>query len=173
MSNDGGKEKENIFDKIILQENSTKTLTEPHTCKMCSGFPHVCDNLNELNSHLFNVHNATLFDYAASFDIRIFSMEENIDLDGVNIKKLIVVKNDEVKQVEEFVKKKRFLKINGEIVKRKMISRTESFERRRKMIKRNKINQEEVIERGLEKEMLNVMIVNNTIIINRNFFSLT
>lgn len=114
---------------VDFSQDRKAILESEHICNICSKFPFKTKDLYELKTHLEKVHVTKIGDYFKIFRIKIshtITELESISIDDLEIEKEKEVKTD-LKVPEE--EKKKYLKINGEIVKRKTISGVETYER--------------------------------------------
>ena len=104
-------------------ENNEVIFSQAHQCLFCSNanLTHVCHSSSELSEHLNNSHSLSFDDYITSQGIQTFSITD-IPFRFFTI---------EFEANPNYVKieKKPFLRVNGEIVKRKWIGDVETWER--------------------------------------------
>ena len=164
------KKKEVEKTKLKLAEfipGTRALLLEEHICNICTQFPFVSNDLFEFFNHLKSVHSIKPKEY---FDTFLIEIEHNLGEEGsLNIFGLIIKKIVSEEKKEE-KNKKPYLKINGEIVKRKTIYGIDSYERLTRIKKINKITREPFYFGGLRSKTFNyIPEIDDTFLLNEEF----
>lgn len=128
----------------LIVVDKTTTLKQPHVCSLCSDNS-MYKTLIDLTNHLMSVHSIELKEYVSSFDIPTFHDIKGYMQDVEYSDVIFTIEKDDkqesVSEEDEDKKEKPFIKINGEIVKRKKISGIVSYERieqRNKVLRQSK-----------------------------------
>ena len=171
------KQEETSNDLIIniIREENGELIIENHDCQVCSSLPFSASSLQMIQNHLHMVHELELKSYVETFKVKtLHSLEQHItdvNLFGIEFKKH---NNKNSNEEQNFEKKKPFLKINGEIVKRINIFGVESYERKLEIKKKNKITKQVVKIGGLNQQMLlYIPDIDNSFVLNEKFHKQT
>lgn len=141
---------------LIVISNKTE-LKYIHECVCCTTAQEQCDTVINLTNHLMSIHSLELKDYVANYNIKTFHDINNYvdDLQYADVVFCSIDKEEENDEQKEVVEKKPFMKINGEIVKRKKVFGIDSYERLPQSKKTLKQSKSKVVVGGLTEEDLN------------------